>query len=112
MKIQEEYTKFCQANAQASYQMCMSILHQLCQALDQKVATGAYMTPGGYKAYISDLKGAEHQYNATPGKGIKVIHYVLTNLFTYNLSNFVKQALPGLHISRCTSHMFMFSIIM
>ena len=72
VKLQEEYQNICQANEQASYNKCLAILDQLSQRLDQKVAAGAYMVPGGYKTYVMDLKAVEQQYDAAQGKGIKV----------------------------------------
>ncbi|XP_035259798.1 uncharacterized protein LOC118220194 isoform X1 [Anguilla anguilla] len=69
--LQTEYAAICEKNVVESQKACESIIGQIFGPLEKNIASGQYMSVGGYQQYRKALQNGISKYRSAPGKGIK-----------------------------------------
>ncbi|KAJ8332782.1 hypothetical protein SKAU_G00416780 [Synaphobranchus kaupii] len=69
--LQTEYTAICDKNVVESKKACESIIKRIFRPLEENIASGKYMTVGGYQQYRKDLDNFISKYRSAERKGIK-----------------------------------------
>ncbi|KAJ8332791.1 hypothetical protein SKAU_G00416870 [Synaphobranchus kaupii] len=69
--LQTEYMEICDKNIVESKKACESIIKRIFRPLEENIASGKYMTVGGYQQYRKDLDNFISKYRSAEGKGIK-----------------------------------------
>ncbi|KAJ8332793.1 hypothetical protein SKAU_G00416890 [Synaphobranchus kaupii] len=69
--LQTEHKAICEKNVIESKKACESIIKRIFRPLEENIASGKYMTVGGYQQYCKDLENFISKYRSAGGKGIK-----------------------------------------
>ncbi|KAG5855837.1 hypothetical protein ANANG_G00000840 [Anguilla anguilla] len=70
-QLQTEYEAVCEKNVVESKKACESIIRQTFEPLERNIASGEYMSAGGYQQYRKELQNCIKNYDSAAGKGIK-----------------------------------------
>ncbi|XP_042560348.1 guanylate-binding protein 1-like, partial [Clupea harengus] len=68
--VLKEYEEWCGRNVEESRRVCRAVLSRVFAPLEEAVTGGAFMQPGGYKAFQTALDNAIHLYREEKGKGL------------------------------------------
>ncbi|CAO2600247.1 Guanylate-binding protein 5 [Lemmus lemmus] len=61
--------EICKKNEEASAYHCSTLLQSIFKPLEQEVAQGIYVKPGGHKLFLQKMEQLQAQYRQQPGKG-------------------------------------------
>ncbi|KAL8219662.1 UNVERIFIED_CONTAM: hypothetical protein K2H54_030332 [Gekko kuhli] len=70
MTLESKLRDLCSCNERVSLDRCQALLTQLFQDLEEKIANGIYIVPGGYQQFLNDQKEPLEKYQRAPGKGL------------------------------------------
>uniref|UniRef100_A0A8C9QZN0 Guanylate binding protein 1 n=1 Tax=Scleropages formosus TaxID=113540 RepID=A0A8C9QZN0_SCLFO len=68
--LQKEYEAICDKNIQESKKVCQSIIKRVFQPLEDRLSSGSYMSPGGYRKYSQDIQNYIRKYRSEHGRGV------------------------------------------
>ena len=69
--LRKRYVDLVAKNEASSVSKCRAILQELSKDIEQQVKNGAFLKPGGYELYRSQMERLERAYMETKGKGFK-----------------------------------------